>query len=202
MNHLSFRRNHFLQTLLVLYAILWVLLSLNPYDIFSWWLENALTLLALLVLIPGYKHFQFSNTAYACIFLFLLLHTYGAHYSYTTTPLDKWIRLLLHTNRDDYDRLVHFSFGFFLVIPVFEYVRRFVQAPQLWRMVIAVSLIFSAGAFYELIEMWVANTVAPDIGLRFVGFQGDIWDAQKDMELALFGAIIMMVARSLTRRQK
>lgn len=175
--------------MLLLFSLYWIILSIEPYSAYNWWLENTLTLLLLLVLALTYRRFKFNNLSYLLIFLFLALHTYGAHYSYTTTLIDEWMIHLFEFERNHYDRIVHFSFGLLLTYPVYEFVHKTMNVTSFWQYTLPIIFIFSAGSFYELIEMWVAHIVAPEIGLNFVGFQGDVWDAQKDMALALYGSM-------------
>jgi putative membrane protein len=191
-SEICFKKNWFLHLLILFFSVYWISLSISPYSQFNWWLENVLTIITILVLIFTNRYLSFNNLSYLLIVFFLALHTYGAHYSYTTTPIDEWLLRLFEFDRNQYDRIVHFSFGLFLVYPLYEFVQKKVNASRFWLFALPILFIFSAGSFYELIEMWVAHIVAPEIGLNFVGFQGDVWDAQKDMALALYGSIFTM----------
>jgi putative membrane protein len=193
LSEICFKKNWFLHLLILVFSLYWIALSISPYAQFNWWLENVLTIITILVLICTYKYIIFSNLSYLMIVFFLALHTYGAHYSYTTTPIDEWLLRLFEFERNQYDRIVHFSFGLFLVYPLYELVHKSMNVSRFWLYALPILFIFAAGSFYELIEMWVAHIVAPEIGLNFVGFQGDVWDAQKDMALALYGSILTMV---------
>jgi len=197
-----FSKNRFLHVLMLTFVIYWVYLSLSPYREYNWWLENVLTIITVIALVFTFRYLRFTNLSYLLIILFLSLHTYGAHYSYTTTPIDEWIRHYFEVERNQFDRVVHFSFGLFLVYPVYEFVKKGMGIAGTWRYILAIIFIFAAGSFYELIEMWVAGIVAPEIGLDFVGFQGDVWDAQKDMALALYGSMITMFITFLGRKKK
>lgn len=193
----NFRQNKGLHVLLVAYAALWLWMAVDPYSRFDWLLENLLIFAAVLGLAVTYPRFQFGNVSYTWIVLFLSLHTVGANYSYTTTPIDELLHRWFAFERDHYDRIVHFSFGLLLAYPVFECAVRIVKLGRAWAYVLVPMVILAFGAFYELIKMWVAQLVAPEIGTLFLGTQGDPWDTQHDMELALYGAIIAMTLTGL-----
>lgn len=190
------RRNGLLQLGLCTYAGFWLWMSVHPYSSYDWWLENLLTFLALAGLMSAFPFFRFNNLSSLLILAFLALHTLGAHYSYNTTPIDSWINRLFHFGRDNYDRVVHFSFGLLVVYPVREFVVRVILPRQGWSYILAPLVILAFGAFYELIEMWVAQIVAPEIGTLFLGTQGDPWDSQHDMEAALYGAAAVMAVNA------
>ncbi|MDR6881834.1 DUF2238 domain-containing protein [Bacillus sp. 3255] len=195
-----FRSNTTLHILIILYAALWIWMAYAPYSRFDWMLENLLIWATLIGLVSTYKRMTFSNLSYALIALFLALHTVGAHYSYNENLVDVWLRWLLHSERDNYDRLVHFSFGLLLAYPLREALRAWTPLGRKWLYVMTCVMILALGAFYELIEMWVALLVAPEIGTLFLGTQGDPWDTHHDMELALYGAILAMAATAAASR--
>ena len=116
-----FVENRWLQIGLLAYAICWGLLAMEPYSVFNWWLENLLIIAAAAGLVSTYRYFKFNNFSYVLILLFITLHTVGAHYSYNTTPLDRWLNATFHYERDHYDRTVHFSFGLLIAYPAHEY---------------------------------------------------------------------------------
>jgi putative membrane protein len=178
---------------MAVYAIFWIWMAVSPYNRFDWVLENLLIWLTLTVLLLTYRWFAFDNLSYLLIGIFLSLHTLGAHSSYTVEPLDEAMKAVLGFQRNNYDRIVHVCFGLLLAYPIREFVVRVMQIKGRWSYVYPVVIVFAGGAFYELIEMWVAQIVAPDIGAMFLGSQGDPWDAQHDMEVALYGAIIAML---------
>ncbi|MBA2939191.1 DUF2238 domain-containing protein [Paenibacillus sp. CGMCC 1.16610] len=196
----TFGSNWPLHAMIVIYAGLWIWMAIVPYSRFDWVLENLLIWAALIALVSTYKLNKLSNLSYALIGLFLALHTVGAHYSYNENIVDVWLKLILHSERDNYDRLVHFSFGLLLAYPLREALRAWTQLSRRWLYVMTCVMILALGAFYELIEMWVALLVAPEIGTLFLGTQGDPWDTHHDMELALYGAVIAMVVTAVLRR--
>jgi putative membrane protein len=187
--------------MVIFYAIIWVWSAWSPISRFDWFLENLLIFAFLITFLCLHRSFSFSYGTYFCIMLFLTLHSVGAHYAYRT-PIDPWLRQWFELDRPYYDRVVHFSFGLFLVIPIKEWYQHFVKASKITLAFISILTIFAAGAFYELIEMWVAMIVAPDQGATFIGVQGDQWDTQHDMELALYGSIITIVLTKIISKIK
>jgi putative membrane protein len=189
-----FGSDKYLHGMLAAFVLFWLWMLIRPYSWYNWWLENALTLVTLAVLGATFRRFRFSRLSYAMILLFLVLHTYGAHYSYNTTPIDKLMHSLMGFKRDNFDRVVHFAFGLFIAVPAWEFARRITGIGKGWSYAATSLVILAFGAFYELIEMWVALIVAPEIGTRFLGTQGDVWDSHHDMEAALIGAVLTMIA--------
>lgn len=194
------RRRRYPIVLLVvflLYAAAW---AYRPVDVATWALENAIAAVFVLALIVSYRRFPFSNVSYTLIFVFLCLHTIGAHYTYSLVPYDAWARRLTGTTinsifgfeRNHYDRLIHFLFGLMLAYPVRELFVRIAGVRGFWGYYLPLDLTMSFSMLYELIE-WGAASVASDVGPAYLGTQGDVWDAQKDMALATLGALICMV---------
>ncbi|MFD0693764.1 DUF2238 domain-containing protein [Paenibacillus sp. GCM10027628] len=203
MNHrVPLKKNRPLQFMIVAYTGIWIWMAISPYSRFDWVLENLLIWAALIGLVCMYFRFAFSNLSYALIALFLVLHTVGAHYSYNENVVDIWLKQILHSERDNYDRLVHFSFGLLLAYPIREALGAWTRLGSRWLYVITCTVVLALGAFYELIEMWVAMIVAPEIGTLFLGTQGDPWDSQHDMEVALYGAILAMLVTALVKKLK
>lgn len=167
-------------------------------------LENLLIWLTIAGLIFTYWRCRLSLGAYGMLGLFLLLHAVGANYSYDVPLVTEWLKQAGFTDlsRNSYDRVVHFSFGLLCVLPVREALGRWTGMKAGGQSATACVVILALGAFYELIEMWVAFLVAPELGTKFLGSQGDEWDAQHDMELALYGALLAVVLRALFSRMR
>lgn len=191
------------------YFLLWLALAINPVDRPAWLLENALVfgLFGLLWFIR--RLFRFSNASLLLILLFLTLHTVGSHYTYSEVPYDRWWQALTgHTlnsvfgwERNHYDRLVHFSYGLLLAYPIREFFLRIVEVRGFWAYFLPLDFTLSTSALYELIEWGAAMLFGGDLGMQYLGTQGDIWDAHKDMGLAALGALIaMLVAASINKR--
>jgi putative membrane protein len=134
------------------------------------------------------------------IFLFLALHAIGAHWTYSLVPYDTAFHgisgfsldELMGWERNQYDRIVHFAFGLLLAYPVRELFLRVAEVRGAWGYFLPVALTMAASTFYELVEWWAAEIFGGDLGIAFLGTQGDVWDAQKDMWLATLGALIAM----------
>lgn len=186
-----FRQNRFLQVLLIGYLFISIGLGISPLDRFGWVLENLLLVFFFGLFVWTYRFYRFSNLSYLLITVFMMLHTVGAHYSYET-PFNQFLNNFFGNGRDNFDRVVHFTFGLLIAYPGFEFMRRVVGIMKIWTYFFTVFVILAMGAFYELIEMWVSNFVAPGQGALFIGLQGDSWDTQHDISSAMYGAIIAM----------
>ena len=143
-----------------------------------------------------------SHTSYFLITLFLTLHTVGAHYTYAQMPAGAWLEGAVHLGRNHYDRLVHFCFGFLLTYPVEELFRLAARARGWLLYYLPVMTILGLSGLWEIIESWVARTVHPEAGIIYLGSQGDVWDAQKDMEAALYGALLCVILLVLARARR
>lgn len=189
-------RNAYLTTLAVLYATWWVALAIHPLDRSDWWMENALVFLGVGLLVWTYQAFPLSRISYTCIFVFMMLHTLGAHYTYAKVPYQEWIPALAG-GRNMYDRLVHFCYGLLLAYPIREMFLRIGNVRGFWGYFLPLDLTMSTSMLYELIEWGAAVTVGKDLGQAYLGTQGDIWDAHKDMAMASLGALISMCITAL-----
>jgi putative membrane protein len=188
--------------LLALLTVWWIALAIAPLDRRDWLLENALLVVAVALLAVTYRPFPLSRASYTLIFVFLCLHTLGAHYTYAEVPYDRWWASLTGTTfnewvgweRNNFDRVVHFSYGLLLAYPIRELFLRVAGVRGFWGYFLPLDLTMSTSALFELIEWLVAVVVAGDLGAAYLGTQGDIWDAHKDMALASLGAFVAMSA--------
>ncbi len=186
--------------LLGLFLVVAVLLGIDPSYRDDWALENALAVAAVLVLVLTYRRFRLSKVSYTLIFLFLMLHELGAHYTYSEVPYDAWFerwtgRTLSERfglERNHYDRMVHFSYGFLLAYPLRELFVRVAQARGFWGYFLPLDMVASTSMLYELIEWGAATVLGGDLGPAFLGTQGDVWDAHWDMLLATLGAVLSL----------
>jgi putative membrane protein len=200
---ISLRQNILLKIFLVVFAICWVMTFINTTDRANWYTENALTIAFLILLTSTYRKFKFSDLSYALIFVYILLHIYGAEYTYAENPLGYWIKDVLGLERNQYDRIVHFSFGLLLTYPMRDYFKNWFEWPSWVCWVLPIEITLSFSALYELIEWLVADIFFKAEGAAYLGSQGDVWDAQKDMGLACLGAVIAtIIARTLTKTIK
>lgn len=196
----SFGQRTLLKAYLVLFLAAWAATFLGTTDKANWWTENALTILFIGGLMLSYRRFRFSDASYTLMFVYILLHIYGAMYTYAENPLGYWLQDLFHGQRNHYDRIVHFSFGFLLAYPMRDYFRNHFQWPNWVCWVLPVEITMSFSAAYELVEWAVAEVFFPAQGAAYLGSQGDVWDAQKDMGLAFSGAVLAMVLASMMKR--
>lgn len=177
---------------LVIFMIFWSILAINPISRLTWFVENVILGIFLIILIVSYRWFKFSNLSYTLIFLFAILQTIGAHYTYSLVPMD-WFTNFFGFERNHFDRIVHFSFGFLLAFPFREFLLKTSELKnKFWSYYFPVEMALGTGALYEVIEWLYAVNSNPEAGLAFLGSQGDIWDAQTDMFLAGLGAFISM----------
>ncbi len=193
-NRAKFRDNHLLRWLLAAYLLVFVISGIAPHDRFDWLLENLLSVLALGSLIAGYRSRQLSDLSYILIFSFMVLHTVGSHYTYSLVPAGFWVQEALELGRNHYDRAVHFAFGLLLAYPVREFTMSAIVAKGIAPYLITAAFIISSSASYEIIEWIVAQIVDPEAGIAYMGTQGDVFDAQKDMALAAAGTFIALAA--------
>jgi putative membrane protein len=189
-------RDRFLRHLAFAYAVIWALAAIAPADRSDWLLENVLVFVFVPALVFTHGRFAFSHGAYVMIFVFLSLHALGAHYTYSLTPIGFWLQDAFGLARNPYDRGVHVLFGLLLTPPLQELVVRGLGARGAARYVVPVMLALSLSGGYEILEWWAARIVDPDLGIAFIGSQGDEWDSQKDMSLALAGATLSMLLRA------
>src|SRR6187401_2921521 len=189
-------RKSYLWMLTGVYVVWWVLMAIKPLDRSDWLMENVLVVLAAALLVSPYKSFPLSRVSYTCIFVFLMLHALGAHYTYAKVPYQEWFPSLAG-GRNHFDRLVHFSYGLLLAYPIREMFLRIGNVRGFWGYFLPLDLTMSTSMLYELIEWGAALVFGGDLGQSYLGTQGDIWDAHKDMALASLGALLAMLITAL-----
>lgn len=180
--------------LLVVGGLLLLLSGIRPYDVTTWWLEVFPIFIAVPILLLTAKRFPLTPLAYRLIFLHALVLMLGGHYTYARVPLGYWLQDALHLSRNPYDRIGHLMQGFVPAIIAREILLRrspLVRGKWLFFLVCAVCL--SVSALYELVEWWAA-VAGGSAATDFLGTQGDVWDTQWDMFMALLGAIIAQLA--------
>lgn len=174
----------------------------RPDTVFDFLLENACVFVCLCVLAVLYRKLPLSDLSYLLILVYLTIHEWGAHYKYSDVPLGEWMKPWLHTKRNMYDRVAHFSFGLLMSYPLQEFFMRRVGVRNGWRYMLPVEAILSFSAIYEILEAGMAMILTPERGEEFVGMQGDMWDSQEDMLMAGIGSVVAMVIIALVRRQR
>ena len=159
----------------------------------SWALEVGPGLAAIAALIVTYRRFPMSHLVYGCVFVHLLILIYGGYYTYAATPLGNWAKEAFGLARNHYDRVGHLALGVFPSFAIREVLLRNTPLQRGgWLYFLILCVVLAIAAFWELLERWVTLVVAGDVGTAFLGSQGDPWDAQWDMFLALLGAAIVL----------
>lgn len=180
-------------SLVIIFIIFWIWAAINPVYPHDWMLENYLVFIFVPLILIGGRYFELSNVSYTLITIFMILHVIGSHYTYAEVPFGDNLQNWLGADRNMYDRLVHFSFGFLLAYPMREAFIRITKVKGFWGYYLPLDLTLSFSALYELIEWLAAKNVDAAAGIAFLGAQGDIWDAQKDMGMAGLGALLAMI---------
>jgi putative membrane protein len=183
-------------TLLVIGSVLLALSAVHPYEMGTWWMEVFPIFVAVPILVGTYRRFPLTPLVYTLIFVHACILMLGGHYTYARVPLGFWMQDLLHFSRNPYDRVGHLAQGLVPAIIAREIlVRRTPLRPGGWLFFIVCSICLAVSACYEFVEWWAAlagGSAATD----FLGTQGDPWDTQWDMLMALVGSIVGQIALS------
>jgi putative membrane protein len=198
-----FKKRPFFGLLLSVYVVLFLFFSISPYDRLTWFYENLTVWLILSVILFLYyrRDIVFSNVAYAAMFVLIYLHTIGGHYTFALVPFD-WVTQTFNFDRNHFDRLAHFSVGFY-AYPIVEWLYRYKH--KIPAFVIWTYPLFAIGAvagFYEVVEWAYAVKNAPTEANNYLGSQGDVWDAQKDILSDLLGACFALLVFAWINRKK
>jgi len=193
--------NQYLLVLSLLFALETVLLAFHPYDRHDWLLENVLVVTAVIFFAASYRAFPLSRVSITLIFIFMCLHEVGAHYTYAEVPYDRWSQALFGFSfnelvgwkRNNFDRVVHFSYGLLLAYPVREMYLRIANVRGFWGYSLPLTFTMATSMMYELFEWGAAEFFGGGLGVAYLGTQGDEWDAHKDMLFASIGALIAML---------
>ena len=170
-----------------------VISAITPHDYFTWILEVFPAILGLLTLVFTFSKFRFTYLTYVMILLHCYILFVGGHYTYAQVPLFNWIRDVLHQSRNNYDKVGHFFQGFVPAVVVRELlIRRNIIAKKGWVPFFTVCVCATISMFYEILE-WFVSVTSGSAGDSFLGTQGDIWDTQSDMLMAVIGAICMVL---------
>jgi putative membrane protein len=196
-----FTENRFLVRLCVLMIVILFASASNAVQAFDWWLESALALIFLIVLGATYQRLALSDLSYLLILVFITIHEVGAHYKYAFVPMGEWMKPWVGAERNSYDRLAHFSFGFLLSYPMQEWFIRSTGVQNGFRYFLPIQFTMACSAVYEIMEAVTATILSPAHGQEFVGMQGDIWDAQEDMLMAGLGSVVAMALLAAVRKR-
>ena len=192
--------SRFLFWLLGIYLLLFTVLALQPVDRSTWWAENLTVWIVLAAILTLYFWgVRFSRTAYALMFVLIYLHTIGGHYTFALVPFG-WVTRLFGFHRNHFDRVAHFSVGFY-AFGVAEWLwRRRLVANKFLLFTYPVFFVGTVAMTYELIEWGYAAKAPAAEAQAYLGSQGDIWDAQKDMLADTLGALTATTAFFLVRK--
>jgi putative membrane protein len=182
--------------LLAIVAIVFVWSGVSPHDRFTWLLEVFPVILGVPVLVYLYPHFRFTPLVYTLIAIHAIILMVGGKYTYAEVPVGFWAKEAFGLGRNHYDRLGHFAQGFIPAMVAREIlVRRSPLGGSRWLPFVVICVCLAFSALYELIEFWTALATG-EAAEAFLGTQGDPWDTQWDMMLALIGAVTALVLLS------
>ena len=186
--------------LALLFSIIFIILGIEPVDRAVWIVEVVPIIVIFLALVFTYPKFKFSYISYSLMVLWLVWHTIGGHYTFANVPFD-FITDLFNFQRNHFDRVGHFMIGFY-AYPMAEFLTRKKYASKIIAMVFGLFFVMSIACAYEIIEWAYAVTDGGNTGLEFLGSQGDIWDAQKDMLADTLGALFTLSLFYFTSKNK
>ena len=170
--------------------------GIKPHDYFTWFLEVVPALIGIIILFKTEKSFPLTRLVYILILVHSIILMIGGHYTYAEVPFFNTLKEMFDLSRNNYDKLGHFAQGFVPSMIAREIlIRKKLINSKAWENYIIIAICLSFSAFYELIE-WLVAISSGESADDFLGTQGDIWDTQTDMALALFGAIIALVSLS------
>ncbi|MEZ8106016.1 DUF2238 domain-containing protein [Vibrio cortegadensis] len=194
----SILKNKALYYLTVIYSVIFIFSAYSPHSRAVWFAEIIPALGILGVIFWASTKLTFSRTAYFLMFIWLGLHTIGAKYTFSEVPFD-WFNQLIGSERNNFDRIAHFSIGFY-AYPIAEYLIRKKLCQPILAGLFGLFAMMAVAAGYEIIEWWYAALAGGEEGIAFLGSQGDIWDAQKDMLCDTSGALLSLILMVIQRR--
>ncbi|GAB3836197.1 DUF2238 domain-containing protein [Hymenobacter jeollabukensis] len=191
----------FPKLLLAGYVVLFLALAIHPYSRATWVVENLpIVLIAGALTVLYLRGVQFSNTAYLLMSVLLYMHTIGGYYTFERVPFD-WFNDLFGFKRNMYDRVAHVTVGFY-AYALIEYTdARGLIRSRFLSYLLPLCVIGTVAMSYEIIEWLYAATAGGESGAAFLGSQGDIWDAQKDMLADTSGAVMALVLYAVTSKR-
>jgi putative membrane protein len=195
-------------SLLVLLVTALIVSCLHPIYPREMYLQHSATIVLIGFLVYVRMKNRISSLSFFLVSLLTLLHIIGARWIYSYTPYDQWIRSvfgfsidnLVHSHRNNYDRFVHFMYGLLIVIPLAEIYKNWFKAPAKLIHHAALLFILSTSMLYEVFEWLLSVFLSPEQADAYNGQQGDIWDPQKDMALAMLGALLMILFLKITSK--
>lgn len=195
------KKFHFTLLLIVISVLIWSLIK--PKELLTWFAEASPAIVILIIVISTYHKFRFTTLSYTIIAILSILTFIGGHYTFSEVPLFNWLQDIYDLQRNHYDRFGHFLKGLSAIVVMEILIRKMQLKRGPWLSGITISIVLSMAALYEIIE-WLSTKLP--FGQKekedFLGMQGDKWDAQWDMSLALIGAIIaLLIFSSLHKKQ-
>ncbi|MGW8246850.1 MAG: DUF2238 domain-containing protein [Acidiferrobacterales bacterium] len=195
----------YLAILTGLFLVEAAIVAIKPWYPQDWMLENILPVVFLAYLWGTVNKLTMSKVSYTLIFIFLAFHEIGSHYTYAEVPYDAVFKSITGVSfnamvgweRNNFDRIVHFLYGLLLAYPIRELYFRVADARGFWGYFFPLEFTMATSMLYELIEWGAANVVGGDLGMAYLGTQGDIWDAHKDMLFATIGALLAMIITAI-----
>jgi len=199
---IPFVKNKLWQILLGIFFMTWIYFFVTTRDTTNWWIENILVILFFPWFYYLNKRFLLSDLSVICIFLFLLIHSYGAQMSYTYNQVGAWLQESYDLSRNPYDRFVHFNFGLLMAYPCLDYLVNRFKVPIKHAYGIMIMFVLSLATIFELIEWTIAALTDSETGETYVATQGDVWDAHKDIALALLASVIVTMFHVIYKRKR
>ncbi|HML60868.1 MAG TPA: DUF2238 domain-containing protein [Solidesulfovibrio sp.] len=183
--------------LAAVFTLFFILLAVHPASREVWWAENIPVMAMFALLVVTYHRFRYSDTAYAMMAVWLFLHAIGGHYTFANVPFG-FVTDLFGFSRNHFDRVAHFSVGFY-AYPLAELLTRKRLAHPTVALLFGLTSIMAVACAYEIIEWGYAVLEGGEAGVEFLGSQGDVWDAQKDMLADTLGAAFALAVFRLRR---
>ena len=196
------------QILVVVCSAVWLWSAIAPNDFATWRMEQIASLLMLALLLLLRRSVSFSPSSKIGIAALFCIHTIGTHYTYSLTPYNDWSAVLFgssindwfHWTRNHYDRFVHLMYGICLTLPISESLTQKLHLKSGASHFLSIQLVLATSALYELMEWAAAVVFGGDVGTAYLGTQGDVWDAQADIALALAGSLLIAGILSAIQR--
>lgn len=175
-----------------IYILIWIIMAINPKYPEDWLLENILVFLFFPFVLWSDIKYKYTLLSIFFLLIFASLHSLGSHFTYAQMEYFNFITQFFGFERNHFDRVVHFLFGLLVFRILFEIITVYSNSVKS-SLFFTFSLVVCIATIYELLEWLAAVTFYPELGMAFLGTQGDIWDAHKDTLLACIGAFINII---------
>jgi putative membrane protein len=205
-NRIRLTENTALKIACGIFLCVWAYTLVDIGDPVDWILENIPVVFWIGVLVFTYPKFRFSDKSYMFILIFLALHVYGAKSIYSNNEFGNWLKEVTGSSRNNYDRIVHFAFGLFISYAMLDLFTNYLKWSLRLSLIAVIVLNFAFGGFYEVLEWIVVALFFPEQGSNFLGLQGDEWDSQKDIFIAVIGSLLftlnILILDKMHRKQR